>query len=174
MGMDLVELVMELEDEFEISIPDDVATELLTVGKTTDMVLGELRRRVGEAGVCATARSVYRLRRGLIARCGARRGDVRPGAAIGPLVALRHSRHWNELACGAGLHKEPATLFKPRFPPPEMPVREIIATRGSRSYRRFDGSLDEAAVEQRVLCIISQVVGVPAEKLRPEMRYVED
>src|SRR5215207_1042227 len=138
MGMDRIELVMTLEDEFDISIPDDVAPEISTVGRTVDMILGELRKRGGEAGVCATARTFYRLRRGLIDRCGARRSDVRPGAAIGTIVAPPLRRHWNEVASGAGLQKEPARLFAKRFPPPEMPVREIVGTRGRTSYRRFD------------------------------------
>jgi hypothetical protein len=34
MGLDLVEIVMEIEDEFQISIPDDVAQNMLTVGDT--------------------------------------------------------------------------------------------------------------------------------------------
>lgn len=32
MGLDSVELVMEFEDEFEISIPDDDAEVMLTIG----------------------------------------------------------------------------------------------------------------------------------------------
>ncbi|MBR0352090.1 MAG: acyl carrier protein [Oscillospiraceae bacterium] len=35
-SLDAVELVMSLEDEYGITIPDDVANELVTVGKITE------------------------------------------------------------------------------------------------------------------------------------------
>lgn len=37
-SLDVVELIMEVEKEFNISIPDDVAEQATTVGKTIDML----------------------------------------------------------------------------------------------------------------------------------------
>jgi acyl carrier protein len=37
-SLDTVELVMELEDEFRINIPDDVAEKIQTVGQAIDMI----------------------------------------------------------------------------------------------------------------------------------------
>ena len=37
-SLDTVELVMELEDEFEMSIPDDEAEKLQTVGQAVDYI----------------------------------------------------------------------------------------------------------------------------------------
>ncbi len=37
-SLDTVELVMELEEEFEISIPDDVAEGIQTVGEAIDHI----------------------------------------------------------------------------------------------------------------------------------------
>ncbi len=41
-SLDTVELVMEIEDEFELSIPDDDVEEIETVGAAVDYVSGKL------------------------------------------------------------------------------------------------------------------------------------
>ena len=38
-SLDTVELVMEFEDEFDTSIPDDQAEKIQTVGQATDYIL---------------------------------------------------------------------------------------------------------------------------------------
>ena len=38
-SLDLVEVVMDLEDQFDLKIPDDDARELTTVGKAIDYVI---------------------------------------------------------------------------------------------------------------------------------------
>lgn len=43
-SLDTVELVMALEDEFELDIPDEEAEKLTTVGKTMDYVLANLSK----------------------------------------------------------------------------------------------------------------------------------
>ena len=37
-SLDLVELVMELEEEFEINIPDDAAEKIQTVGQAVEFI----------------------------------------------------------------------------------------------------------------------------------------
>jgi len=43
-SLDTVELVMALEDEFDMDIADDDAEKLTTVGKAIDYVLGHLKK----------------------------------------------------------------------------------------------------------------------------------
>jgi acyl carrier protein len=45
MGLDTVELVMEVEEEFSIDIPNELASTLTTVGKLHCFVVAELHRR---------------------------------------------------------------------------------------------------------------------------------
>jgi acyl carrier protein len=44
-SLDIVELVMELEEEFEITIPDDQAEKIKTVGEAIDYIEGELKKK---------------------------------------------------------------------------------------------------------------------------------
>ena len=41
-SLDTVELVMELEDEFELSIPDEEAEKIQTVGQAVDFIKAHL------------------------------------------------------------------------------------------------------------------------------------
>jgi acyl carrier protein len=44
-SLDIVELVMELEEEFEITIPDDQAEKIKTVGEAIDYIEKELAKK---------------------------------------------------------------------------------------------------------------------------------
>lgn len=46
-SLDVVEMQMELEEHFDISIPDDSADQIKTVGDMADMVLGLIGSRDG-------------------------------------------------------------------------------------------------------------------------------
>ena len=48
-SLDTVELVMEFEEEFEISIPDDAAEKIQTVGHAMDFIDRELKNK-GQGG----------------------------------------------------------------------------------------------------------------------------
>ena len=44
-SLDIVELVMELEEEFEITIPDDQAEKIKTVGEAIDYIEKEKKEK---------------------------------------------------------------------------------------------------------------------------------
>ena len=48
-SLDLVELIMALEDEFEVEIPDNAAEKITTVGDVVEMCIRD-RRSCGSAG----------------------------------------------------------------------------------------------------------------------------
>lgn len=50
MGLDTVELVMVIEDEFEVAIPDAVAAELTTPGQVAEYLVNVLGERGGRDG----------------------------------------------------------------------------------------------------------------------------
>jgi len=43
-SLDTVELVMALEDEFSLDIPDEDAEKLTTVGKAMDYIIGHVKK----------------------------------------------------------------------------------------------------------------------------------
>lgn len=89
MGLDGVELVMECEDEFGISIPDAEASHVRTVADLHGVIMrlrGE-RRREPVRG-CRSAAVFYRARRALVGR-GVARERVRPGVTLRELMPRR-------------------------------------------------------------------------------------
>lgn len=48
-SLDIVELVMELEEEFDIQIPDDQAEKIKTVGEAIDYIEVKLKEKGGAA-----------------------------------------------------------------------------------------------------------------------------
>src|SRR5688572_32218043 len=105
MGLDTVELVMEIEDAFGITIPDEDAEKIETIGQTAAYVVGRLRlmapvteaRSWKSRSYCATSRAFYQLRSELRSRFGIPRRLVMPTSRIGELVRSRSQRtRWNE------------------------------------------------------------------------------
>lgn len=48
MGLDVVEFVLEVEDEFQIRIPDDAYADVATVGVLCDWIVVTVERERGE------------------------------------------------------------------------------------------------------------------------------
>ena len=44
-SLDIVELIMELEEEFEINIPDEQAEKIKTVGEAIDYIEAEIKKK---------------------------------------------------------------------------------------------------------------------------------
>jgi len=78
MGLDTVELVLSVEEAFEIEIPDKAAEKLFTVGELHEYVVAELLR-LGRSNVNADI--VYDILRNLICfHLGVKPNEVIPSA----------------------------------------------------------------------------------------------
>jgi acyl carrier protein len=78
MGLDTVELVMAVEEEFGISIPDSAATNMLTVGEMHTFVVSELNR-LGKPHVDPVVIFEH-LQRIIVRQLGVRPSEVIPSA----------------------------------------------------------------------------------------------
>ena len=94
MGLDLVELVMEVEDTFSISIRDEDAATLDTAGKLYDYILA--RRFEGREPGCLTNVTFYKVRRALMSVLQIARSDVRLSSDLNAIIPNHRRQNWAE------------------------------------------------------------------------------
>ena len=98
MGLDTVELVMEIEEVFDISIPDDSASKMLTVGDVYEFILKKTADSTLKSNTCLTAAAFYELRRHLRSLDLSQK-DIRPKTRLEhaiPLIGRRN--YWQALS----------------------------------------------------------------------------
>lgn len=91
MGLDTVELVMEVEETFGIAIPDADAEKIATVGALHRYVVAKLGLDASPRARsrCPSQAAFHRLRRALVEGLGVERSIVRPDSTMAVLVAAR-------------------------------------------------------------------------------------
>lgn len=113
MGLDIVELIMRVEEEFEIEIPDSDAEMLSSPG----MLCAYIEHRLGRASspstarsYCPTSRAFYAVRRELM-QLGIERRHITPQTSLEALWSRSQRRHnWNAL--GEALHFDLPSLCR--------------------------------------------------------------
>ena len=105
MGLDGVEIVMKVEEAFDISIDDAEAGKCATPGQLIDLVLSKVGRTVDEA--CLTQRAFHRLRAALMRNLGVPRNQIRPDILLGSLFPRSTRREdVRQISHEIGLGKE--------------------------------------------------------------------
>jgi acyl carrier protein len=103
MGLDTVELTMELEEAFGITIPDEEAEKIQTVGQAYHYIVARLGDPPMAGPGCLSAWAFYRLRRQLMGRFRVERRRIRPASALAHLIPERRRRaEWRRLEEGLG------------------------------------------------------------------------
>jgi acyl carrier protein len=118
MGIDILELVMEMEDTFDIRIPDDDYAGLRTVGDLHDYIVNRMNRSdcpVSERDqICLTTATFVRIRRALVSLFGLSRRSVRTSSSVDEIVPRNdRQKMWNQFQDVIGL-KLPS-LHRPRW-----------------------------------------------------------
>lgn len=182
MGLDTVELVMEIEDEFEIDVPDEDAEKIQTCGDLHAYVLHRLRPLRGAP--CRSAAAFHALRRSILRRLpGVRRRDVRPAARIHHLLGEAHAHRWPDVARDCRLDR--AYSFGGRtdiYPPAAYTTLANLARRMAFPDWRESpppgsgGTADELSrnVWQRITRIVVEQLGVRPQDVRPEAHFIND
>jgi acyl carrier protein len=95
MGLDTVELVMEIEETFGITIPDDEASRMITVGDVFDCIMANTRVSK-QPTVCLSAIAFYSLRRAAKSLGATQR--LRPSDSILSLLPnSKRRQYWAQL-----------------------------------------------------------------------------
>jgi len=94
MGLDLVELVMTVEDRFNVRLPDAECSRVCTVADLAVLVISKLAK---PQGICPTARAFYAFRRLLVSEAGLERRKVTPSTPLTQLFSANTRRTWKTL-----------------------------------------------------------------------------
>ena len=82
MGLDSVELVLRIEDEFGVSISDDEASVFRTVGDVYRLLLAKL----DASPSCLSSRAFYNTRRAIVESLKLPRRSIRPSTSLDELI----------------------------------------------------------------------------------------
>ena len=100
MGLDSVELVLRMEDEFNITISDEEAAETRSVGDVYNLILSKL----DVSPSCLSSKAFYRTRRTLVECLNVPRRSIRPTTILEPLLPERTRRQqWQQISKHLGL-----------------------------------------------------------------------
>ncbi len=94
MGLDTIELVLEIEDRYNIKLLDAECTRARTVGDLASLVCSRLPR-CNDA--CPTSGSFYRVRRLLVSHSGVARRQTRPATRLDAIFPTVFRQHWRAL-----------------------------------------------------------------------------
>lgn len=84
MGLDGVELILAVEDAFQIHIADEEAGNVVTVGDLHALVIASLQRQ--DTKRCLTSTAFYRTRSGIVDALGVERRNIRPSTELAAIL----------------------------------------------------------------------------------------
>jgi acyl carrier protein len=114
MGLDIVEMVMEVEDAFDVRIPDNLASQIVTVGDLYDFIISARGETADPRQTCLSAATFFMIRRALVSELGVERRALRPATLVDQaLPAPGRRRIWRSLQSRIDL-KLPA-LCRPQW-----------------------------------------------------------
>jgi acyl carrier protein len=96
MGLELVEMVMEVEETFGVIVSDEAASQIRTVGQLHGYILDYRKREIQQG--CATGRVFRDIRRVLTAATSKPKQAIRPSTELKALLPpLTRRRVWKRL-----------------------------------------------------------------------------
>lgn len=104
MGLDSVELVLRIEEEFSIELPDGEIMDTRTVGDLYRVVLSKLETTPS----CLSSKAFYRVRTALVECLGLPRRSIRPSTPLDSLIPRTSLiKEWQKIADHSGLALPP-------------------------------------------------------------------
>ena len=102
MGLDYVELLLAVEDSFQIHIADEEADTLSTVGDLYKLVIAKLQGQ--DSKRCPTSAAFYRTRRGIVETLAIDRRKIKPSTPLETILPLSGRRKaWQDIQAATKL-----------------------------------------------------------------------
>jgi acyl carrier protein len=187
MGLDSVEIVLRIEDEFSISLPDDELSSVRTVGELYELVLSKL----DTTPACLSSKAFYRTRQALVECLGLPRQSIRPSTPLDSLLPRTSLvQKWQEIADRTGLALPP--LRRPRRWTETIlgsrgksdsniqtagDLAKIVLTMNFDEFESSPGELEPPSKEnvwKRIVDVICDQMALESDEVVPEARIVED
>lgn len=102
MGLEVVELIMRVEEEFEIEIGDEEAAQIWTAGQLCDLIQSKANIQISSN--CLSSATFYQTRRDLMKLTGVSRREIRPTTRLEQIFPVLHRRQkWQQLRAESGV-----------------------------------------------------------------------
>ena len=187
MGLDTVELVMRIEEEFSIELPDAELESVRTVDDLYKLIL----RRLDTQPSCLSSKAFYHVRRSLVECLNLPRRAIRPSTPLDSLLPRTSLvQHWQEIADHSGLILPPLKRRRrwiDSYLGPFAPSPYTIETAGdlanmvlTMNYSEFAASAEIGSkpttedVWRKVVDICCDQLGLAAEDVVPSATIADD
>jgi acyl carrier protein len=175
LGLDFVEIILQIEESFAISLPDEEVQAVSTVGDLQRLVSAKLTGT--DASACLSSLAFCRVRRGICEVWGLDRRAVRPETPIASFAGRGGlTRDWERLAEATQLVLPALTIFA-RIPGEQQTVGDLahrVQALNLAHFRWLGAGIRERDVFRSLCEIIAEQVGLTPGEIRPESRIVDD
>jgi acyl carrier protein len=180
MGLDSVELVIAFEEEFGLTIPDEIAEKMITVGDVYTYLKDRLR--TAPEGYCITQRVFYKVRKALINNYRIQRKAILLDTKLGDLVPPEELREsWDYFGMMVGLKLPPfdrieSIWFSKRLVSADtFTVQDLVAefVRENANELAKEKDSDEN-IWQRLVDVIVRQLNVSREEIAPGVSFTRD
>lgn len=172
MGLDLVELLIATEEEFQIVIPDEEAEKCETPGMLAALVHSRLRKSKND--VCPSMHGFYLVRRALMDYFSLQRETIKPDSKLDDLIIRENRRkRWNDflymLSEGKTIHVQ---LIRPYWA--KAVVTSLILTGTIITYFVTNSSILAAVLGLSIGVILFLATSMLKTELPNNYRFAKD
>lgn len=169
MGLDLIELQMGIEDEFEIEIPNQDAEYITTPREAADYVyqFRGISEKEPET-ICISQASFYQLRRALMSEFGLARADIKLQTPIQTIIPPE--KNWWERY---QIRKRFKKISNMRLPKNAQTLADLIPLMPiPNRLKQKQFTYDE--ILNRVMLITADQLGLSYGSFSPDAHFIED
>jgi acyl carrier protein len=112
MGLELVELIMKIEDQFEIVIPDEDVPSLMTARKLVDYIVRKVDIKESDKIPCYSQKAFYTLRRYLVHTFNFKRNEIKPNVLLSDILPSKNrSNTINKIKSELSIKSRPTLTY---------------------------------------------------------------